>query len=223
MKRTAFVFFLSIFIAILSLNCIAENQYKVPADSYKLSDPKKTDMNTWEKVEAAENEPPGWWPILQIVLLPNVPSYVSKNLYGLRFGPFYSGGSGCVYGMEFSPFVACSDYVEGIQMSFIKNDSLQFYGFRMSTVNISREKSSGFQMAIANLNKDKAEGFDLGFINNTKNEMAGLQMGMANLATRPKFQIGIINYAMDYGIQIGGFNIIQNGWLPFFPGINFNF
>lgn len=224
MKRLMRLFLFALIILSINFSLLgSDDPYAPPANSYRLSENKSSHMNTWDVVQRADNEFKGWWPLLQVVLWPNVPAYTSMDLYGIRTGIIYSGGTGGVYGMEMGTLLSYSEYVGGMQYSLFVNHSKNMDGFRLSMVNLSEKNVNGFQMAFANVNHTDSTGMDMAIINISSNSMKGFQMGLANYSPQPKFQIGIVNMATDYGIQIGVFNMIEDGWLPFFPGINLSF
>ncbi len=83
------------------------------------------------------------------------------------------------------------------------------------------------------------DGFELGLLGAAGSQVNGLQIGV--LATDSDLvngvtvapvnvcdsvnglQIGIVNVAKDRTFQIGLVNVVSEGWLPFFIGLNFNF
>jgi hypothetical protein len=57
-------------------------------------------------------------------------------------------------------------------------------------------------------------------------KMSGFQLGGINLAAESStgLQLGIVNISKHHeGLQLGLININSSGFLPCFPGLNFNF
>lgn len=172
----------------------------------------------------SEAQSNGWWPFLQIVFWPGVPPYTEKAVYGIRTGFPVSEGSGAVDGIEISPVLSYSDYVYGLQCSGFMNHSTITEGVRCSLVNTSSEWTKGLQLSVINLNFQNSTGLDLAIVNATSKNMRGVQLGLGNYAGNQKgLQFGIFNMIEKCGLQIGLINIIQDGWLPFFPIFNFSF
>lgn len=180
--------------------------------------------NYQETTEQTEAQSSGWWPVLQIVFYPGIPPYTDKAVYGFRTGFPVSGGIGAVDGMEVTPILSYSDYVYGIQISGFMNHSKIAEGFRCGLVNVSTEQTKGFQLSVININSQNSTGFDLAVVNSTSKNMRGMQLGVVNYVKNQKgIQLGIFNVSECSSIQFGLINIIQNGWLPFFPFFNFSF
>jgi len=178
-------------------------------------------QETAKQNEAQSN---GWWPLLQIVFWPGIPPYTEKAVYGVRTGFPVSGGTGAVDGIEITPVLSYSDYVYGVQISGFMNHSKITEGFHCGFVNASTEWTKGLQLSAINLNFQNSTGVDLAVVNATSKNMRGVQLGVVNYVSNQKgLQFGVFNVAEWSSIQFGLINIIQNGWLPFFPFFNFSF
>lgn len=84
-------------------------------------------------------------------------------------------------------------------------------GLQWGIVNMAEGDFKGAQLATVNYNPGSFEGLQWGFVNHT---MSGEGL-----------QLGFINYAKKiHGLQIGLINIIsEDGFLPFFPIVNWSF
>lgn len=166
---------------------------------------------------------PGWWPVLQIVLWPGMPPYTDMEVYGIRTGFPVSGGTGAVDGLEIAPLVSYSDYVNGLQFSPVLNRTKNTTGFRCGLVNTSTERVRGFQLSVFNYNDADSNSLDIAaLMNYTSNYIKGIQISpIANYAAKSGWQIGLYNQSKTNAFQIGLINIIEEGYIPFFPVINF--
>ena len=166
----------------------------------------------------------GWWPFLQIVIWPGVPSYSDKSVYGFRTGFPVSGGSGAVSGAELAPIISASDEIYGVQGAPLISYAKKAEGVRCSFMNISSKKTKGLQIGAMNLNLQNSSGLDIAVINVASGNMRGVQLGAGNYAGGERgVQFGIFNMSEWCGVQFGLINIIQNGWLPFCPIFNISF
>lgn len=80
---------------------------------------------------------------------------------------------------------------------------------------------NGAQIGIIAMTNE-VNGVQLSMIANVANDVDGLQIGLSNKTRRVGYgsQVGLVNVA-DRGLQIGLLNFNKNGFLPFFPLINF--
>jgi hypothetical protein len=78
-------------------------------------------------------------------------------------------------------------------------------------VNFAEADFKGIQLATVNVLQGNFEGFEWGFVNHAQNARG--------------LQLGFVNYAKTlHGLQIGLVNIIeQDGFMPFFPFVNWSF
>jgi len=84
-------------------------------------------------------------------------------------------------------------------------------GLAWGLVNFAEADFKGIQLAPANIVQGNFEGFEWGFVNHAENARG--------------LQLGFVNYARTmHGVQIGLINIIeQDGFMPFFPFLNWSF
>lgn len=83
---------------------------------------------------------------------------------------------------------------------------------------------NGLEASVFNSASSYVNGIQCSILVNTAKEVEGLQFGIANfLDNCYGLQLGIVNMAQQDSFQIGLVNIIEDGWLPFFPIVNFNF
>ena len=164
------------------------------------------------------------WTVFQFVICPGVPGVTYNSaVYGLKIGVPMSGGIGCVggvemslissttsrvYGVQMAAFVNIADQVEGVQLAAITNATDNVSGLQMSMINVSGN-ASGVQFGLANVDSENLNGCQAGIYNYVK-DANGLQFGIINVAKKSSFQFGLIN-------------IIEDGWMPFFPLINFSY
>lgn len=144
-------------------------------------------------------------------------------------------------GIQVSAGAATHGSASGVQASFFLNAARDLEGIQLSTVNLLQESSQAIQAAtFANLDKGDLTGVQLALLNHAV-RLGGIQLGAVNLAestdgvqvgaiwnyaehTASGLQIGLINRADELdGVQIGLLNFCSNGFLPFFPIINFAF
>ncbi|HJO93011.1 MAG TPA: ankyrin repeat domain-containing protein [Victivallales bacterium] len=97
--------------------------------------------------------------------------------------------------------------IVGADIAWFVSASNNVHGLQLSPLNQS-QNSSGMQLGFANFEKEFT-GFQLGIFNEV-GESTGFQLGLINISERnsSEFQIGLIN-------------IMDNGFLPWFPFINF--
>ncbi|MCP4177768.1 MAG: hypothetical protein GY756_08380 [bacterium] len=98
--------------------------------------------------------------------------------------------------------------IVGADIAWFVSGSNNVHGLQLSPLNQS-QNSSGMQMGFANFEKE-FNGFQLGIFNSVE-ESNGVQLGLINMSERHSsaFQIGLIN-------------IMDNGFLPWCPIINFS-
>jgi len=84
-------------------------------------------------------------------------------------------------------------------------------GLAWGFVNYAEADFKGIQLAPANIVQGNFEGFEWGFVNHARHARG--------------LQLGFVNYARTmHGLQIGLINIIeQDGFMPFFPFLNWSF
>lgn len=193
------------------------------------------------------------WTFFQLGFWFDVPSYTrNSNVYFLKLGCPTSSGIGCVKGNELAIFWAGTDYIEGLQASFIVCDSRRMDGVQASFgfcqtrgnlnglqacagVNMS-ETTNGFQPGIINLSGDinglqmaavtiskDVNGAQFSIVNMSK-KLNGFQASAVNVADGGDgVQLGVVNITNKRGIQFGLVNYTKDGWVPFLPLMNISF
>ena len=112
--------------------------------------------------------------------------------------------------------------VNGVDFSFIWGDSQVVNGFKTAPVSTGAY-FEGVQFAVIS-NTDDVRGIDFAIINYSES-MRGIQFAIYNdTETLKGVQFGIVNHTgtIGKGVQFGIINIMENGFLPIFPFINFN-
>ncbi len=94
--------------------------------------------------------------------------------------------------------------VHGLELSAFCSATDQVNGMQLAPVNLCKQMG-GFQMALVNVAGTRSFAFQLGLVNTTG---SGSQIGLVNVSDRAGFQFGLLNFNSD-------------GFLPFFPIINF--
>jgi hypothetical protein len=86
--------------------------------------------------------------------------------------------------------------------------------------------SKGLAWGFVNYGEADFKGIQLGAVNMVGGSFEGFEWGFVNSAVHARgLQLGFINNAQTlYGLQIGLINIIkQDGFMPFFPFLNWSF
>ena len=116
-----------------------------------------------------------------------------------------------IYGLSLGLPASYNDektVVGGVDFAFIFSQTNNVKGLQASILNMGNG-SSGLQASAVNLT-EKMSGVQAGFFNQTdSSEMC--QLGIVNQSTNSK------------GVQIGLLNIMDNGFIPICPLINFGF
>ena len=220
-------------------NKIVIVKQKVPAPEFK------NNNVVIDKTQEIPEKPPldrSQWAFFQIGFFPLFPSYTKvSNVYGIKIGAPMCSGYGRVYGIEPSLLYSGTRYVNGIQATFwgaclarevygIQAASLgpsitgTIYGLQADGTLCMAEEVVGAQIAPVTLCAGDLTGIQFGVLNLSKKGITGFQGGAVNIsAVTTGLQFGVFNYSDVDGFQIGGINIIRNGWLPFMIGINFKF
>lgn len=182
------------------------------------------------------------WTLFQIGFLPMWPSFTKvSNVYGVKLGAPMCSGYGRVYGVEPSLLYSGTRYVGGVQATFwgtclarevfgVQASSFgpsitgRIYGIQAVGSLGMAEEVYGAQVAPVTMCGTELVGIQFGMVNLTKKSLTGFQGGGVNIAEEVKgLQFGVFNYSDKDGIQVGGINIIRNGWIPFTLGINMKF
>ncbi|MFA6104755.1 MAG: hypothetical protein WCV67_19925 [Victivallaceae bacterium] len=199
-------------------------------------------------------DPLNEWTFFQLGFWFDVPSYTrNSNVYFLKLGCPTSSGIGRVKGNELAIFWAGTDYVEGLQSSFIvcedrRMDGVQAaLGFCRSRENLNglqacggvnmSETTNGFQPGGVNIAGD-VNGLQMAAITNISKDINGAQFSIVNFSKKLNgfqasavnmadggdgVQLGAVNITNKRGIQFGLVNYIKDGWVPFLPILNISF
>ncbi len=199
-------------------------------------------------------DPLNEWTFFQLGFWFDVPSYTrNSNVYFLKLGCPASSGIGRVKGNELAIFWAGTDYVEGLQSSFIvcedrRMDGVQAsLGFCRSRENLNglqacggvnmSETTNGFQPGGVNIAGD-VNGLQMAAITNISKDINGAQFSIVNSSKKLNgfqasavnmadggdgVQLGAVNITNKRGIQFGLVNYIKDGWVPFLPILNISF
>jgi hypothetical protein len=162
------------------------------------------------------------------------------NVYGLRMNVFY-GKNQDVYGLDMGILANRAKNLTGIQIAGFGNkafESLRGIQFAGIGNNCPNADIYGIQMGFGNRAKNLtgiqfgagsealtlSRGIQIGGLYTKTDEMKGVQTGFFNIIEKGLgFQFGVFNIATKIsGLQIGLINIIQNGFIPVFPIINFS-
>lgn len=129
-----------------------------------------------------------------------------------------------VKGIAVNAIYGWQDDVEGFDVGLL-NETGTHSGFGAGLVNVSREDASGFQAGMSNAVEGSMVGMQVGSSNQVYGDLHGVQVGLGNASGGGRgLQLGFLNHTKSMkGLQIGFININENGFLPFFPVINFSF
>jgi len=183
------------------------------------------------------------WTPMQVGFFPGSPKATENSrVCGLKLGIPMVSGKGSVDGLEPSGIYSGTNYVNGFQGTIVGASiareingvqgawfgyaqAREVNGLQAAIGGSVVEKLSGFQAAPGAVILDKSAGCQVGFASVADAEFKGCQLGCANVVTDKLsgFQLGAVNYAAHNGVQVGVINIIKDGWIPVFPGVNFSF
>lgn len=83
---------------------------------------------------------------------------------------------------------------------------------------------NGFELGLLGAAGRQVNGLQIGILATDSELVNGVTVAPVNVCDRVNgLQIGVVNVAKDRTFQIGLINIVSEGWLPFFIGLNFNF
>ena len=99
----------------------------------------------------------------------------------------------------------------GLQIGGVSWMVGSYTGVSFDGVLVARSNFTGWSLAGFNYGHKDVSGVQMGGINVAEESSTGLQFGFINLAKRHE------------GLQLGLININSSGFLPCFPGFNFNF
>jgi hypothetical protein len=190
------------------------------------------------------NEPAGKFTPLQVSIWPCAPQIqlvpANWDVYGLRMSLF-CGANYNVDGLDAGAFNIAMK-VCGAQVALVANIAPAATGMQLSLVgNQTYKRLRGVQVAaFGNACTEMGNGFQLALLLNMASQLEGLQLSGVNFsgdlrgaqisplindATRLHgFQFGLVNFSeKSSGVQFGLLNFMKDGFLPFFPVINFNF
>jgi hypothetical protein len=146
---------------------------------------------------------------LQIALLPVAQVFPADvPVRGFRLNLY--GRQQDVAGLDAGFFNEVRENVTGVGAGIVNLSYGNASGLQVALVNSVDGHFRGLQAALGNVNEGSLSGIQIGALN-VSDEGSGMQLGLFNQATSLK------------GIQFGLININANGFLPFFPIINFGF
>lgn len=94
-------------------------------------------------------------------------------------------------------------------------------GVALSAVNWHTGSDSGMNGAFVNVLNDAARAFNVGFVT-VADRATMFDLGGFNMSRRSNVQIGFLNVTNHIEtFQFGFLNMARNGFLPFFPVVNF--
>jgi len=169
MKRTLFILTM-LFAGIMAFGDEGQPSQVVfkPATAQKQVQPAQKPLDNWTFIQ------PCFW-----FGLPT--SSQNSNVYGLKTGQPISSGTGRVYGIEVSWFVAATDNINGLQVCWIYTQSKYLQGIEASLIcNYNKEQLDGLQAGLVNI-AGNLTGFQPGFICVTK-DLNGIQGGFIDVA-----------------------------------------
>ena len=147
---------------------------------------------------------------LQIALVPPAQIFPEDlAVRGLRLNILY-GAQQEVAGLDAGFFNAVKKCVSGIGVGIVNLSDGDATGIQVAMTNAVDGRFRGVQTALGNVNEGNLRGAQVGALNVTE-DGSGFQLGLFNRASSLK------------GIQLGLININGNGFLPFFPFVNFGF
>ena len=166
---------------------------------------------------------------------------LGEGMTGLQVTGFNLVDMATVKGFQFGVIANRDRDFHGLQISGIVNwNEDESAGVQIGTVNYGGELA-GFQLGgvswmVGNYTgvsfdgvfvaRNNFTGWSLAGFNYGHKDVSGLQMGGINVAAESSngLQLGFINLAKRHeGLQLGLLNVNSSGFLPCFPGINFNF
>ena len=137
-----------------------------------------------------------------------------RSVRGFRYSLFW-GLNQDVSGLDISTLGnGANGTVRGVQWALLLNLVEQDFRGYQSALIVNRVGGdfSGYQGAMVNATMGDFRGLQLAcFGNDTRGHMRGVQLGLVNSAKDLK------------GLQLGLFNVNEDGFLPFFPVFNFGF
>lgn len=162
----------------------------------------------------------------QLAIAPGAAQIFSKAtpVYGLRLSVLY-GVQSKVVGLDVG-LVNQVDSLSGVGVGLcnvvLESGAGAHLGFGCSYVEADFK---GFQTALVNQVGGQLAGFQHALVNHVGGQLTGFQFGLVNNAgSGAGLQIGLVNHAGSMrGVQFGLLNLNENGFLPFFPLINFGF
>jgi len=134
-----------------------------------------------------------------------------QDINGIQLGGLPGNRAVNVNGLEVGVANIVEGRVNGIQLAPVMNEADDLVGMQFAGISNKSQKVLGIQIAP---------------LVNDAESLTGMQVGIMNFAPRATgLQIGALINKSDSvaGLQIGLLNINRNGWLPFFPILNFGF
>jgi hypothetical protein len=130
-----------------------------------------------------------------------------------------------VRGIRLNLVYGRQQWVTGLDAGFFNEVRQDMSGLGVGIVNLSYGDASGVQLALTNSVDGRFRGLQTALANVNEGDLSGIQLGGLNVTEDGSgMQLGLWNRASSLkGVQLGLININANGFLPFFPFINFGF
>ena len=166
---------------------------------------------------------------------------LGEGMTGLQVTGFNLADLAPVKGLQIGAIANRNRDFQGVQLSGIVNwNEEDSAGVQIGTVNYGGEFAglqlgglswmvggfTGVSFSGAFTSRSNFTGWSIAGFNYGLKDVSGAQMGIVNVAaeTSTGLQFGIFNFAKHHeGVQLGFLNINSSGFLPCFPGVNFNF
>jgi len=205
-------------------------------------------LTTFITTSNAANTGTGWTPI-QFSVWPGMTNWPdSYNVDGVKFGvPFSwndSGNNQVVNGLELA-LASASKNVNGLQVALLTYNNYYGSGVQLSYLNWGDaysglqlgaanwfSKSGGVQIGALNAADANCNSYQLAAVNVNTINGKGAQVGVFNSGSNFNgFQFGVLNIIDDLnipgraaskGLQIGLFNYMSDGFIPFMILFNFS-
>lgn len=129
-----------------------------------------------------------------------------------------------VYGLRTSMLWGEQSEITGLDIGLF-HTAVKTNGVAIGIYNGLSGSGTGAQLGLGTYVQEHFAGVQAGMANAIIGELHGAQIGMANSSgAGAGFQLGLLNITESMkGIQIGLWNVNPNGFLPYFPIINFSF
>ena len=140
---------------------------------------------------------------------------MSRNVNGVQLtgmALMNYGGSG----LQLAPFINFGDGYTGLQISGM-NWFSKSSGVQLGVLNAADANCNAYQFSVVNVNTINGEGAQVGIINSGSN-FDGFQLGVLNIVD----DLNVPGREASKALQIGLFNYMPNGFIPFMILFNFS-